>query len=307
MPCFHPVDAWFSEAANPSGKRPLLFKKPRSWVGSQPELQIPCGQCIGCRLEYSRQWAVRCMHEKQLCRDSMFLTLTYDNERLPPNGSLVKSDLQKFNKRYRKYVNKVTRDRIRFFACGEYGDCTGRPHYHMCVFNHCFTDGILLRDSPLGKLFFSPILAEIWGLGNCSYGSLTFESAAYVARYVTKKVTGDRADAYYRRVDPVTGEIVDLVPEFATQSRRPGIGSEWYDKYKCDVYPSDEVVTRGQVGRPPRYYDKKLDLDDPDLLASLKERRLQSAEKHKDNCTKERLKVREQVAYAKLNLKTTQV
>ena len=140
----------------------------------------------------------------------------------------------------------------RYFHCGEYGDQTGRPHYHACLFGHAFPDRekwAVRKGNPVWR---SDELERLWPYGNSEIGSLTFESAAYVARYVTKKVTGRDADSHYERLDPSTGELVQIEPEFATMSRRPGIGSGWFEKFGTDVFPSDEVVVNGHPSKPCR-------------------------------------------------------
>lgn len=293
MPCYHPIDAWQTETK-------LVFQPPPSWPGRKAQLQIPCGQCIGCRLEYSRQWAMRCMHEAQLHDANCFVTLTYSDENIPYTGTLVKRDLQLFFKRLRKNQEP---NRVRFYACGEYGDKTSRPHYHAVIFNYYPADGIPISGKGSNKLYYSPSLERIWKLGMVSFGALTFDSAAYVARYVTKKITGDLADSHYERVDPSTGEIVKLLPEFSLMSRRPGIGRQWYEQFRSDTYPSDEVIMRGSKMQPPKYYDRLLEQEDPELLEQLKAARVKAAKKNKDNNTTERLNVREAVAHGKLGIK----
>ena len=195
--------------------------------GSGRSLELPCGQCIGCRLERSRQWAMRCVHEASMHDDNCFITLTYNPENLPPDCGLIKSDFQKFMKRYRRaFPGKE----IRFYHCGEYGDANNRPHYHAVIFGHNFDDWMYLFDSPSGEpIYTSPTLERIWGHGFVTVGSVTFESAAYVARYVMKKINGplkekidEKTDLkHYERVNAFTGEIIEVMPEYSTMSRRP--------------------------------------------------------------------------------------
>lgn len=150
---------------------------------------------------------------------------------------------------------------LRFFLCGEYGDQYYRPHYHVIVFGFDFADDrILWRKSPSGYLCYrSPLLERAWPFGFCEIGSLTPQSAGYVARYVTKKVGGDISGEHYRRVHPITGEVVQVAREFGLMSRRPGIGSGWLDRFRCDVYPSDFVTVDGRRRPVPRFYSGKLD------------------------------------------------
>lgn len=289
MPCFFPIDAW-----RVADQSKLVFVRPRKegWIDA---LKVPCGQCVGCRLERSRQWAVRIMHEASLWPDNCFVTLTYAPEHLPDGGSLRLRDFQLFFKRLRKRYG----DGIRFFHCGEYGDKFKRPHYHACIFNHDFDDKYLWSVQNGQRLYRSPSLEELWPYGFSSVGSLTFESAAYVARYVLKKVTGDRAADHYSLVDP-DGLVYSVRPEYVTMSRRPGIASGWFDKFFSDVYPSDQVIVRGRPARPPRFYDKKFALLDPLAFDEVLLSRFEQSQFNVDNNTPERLDVRRQVLEAHL-------
>lgn len=255
------------------------------------EIKLPCGRCIGCRLERSKQWAMRCVHEASLYESNCFITLTYAPEHLPKDGSLNKVHFQKFMKRLRKRFGSG----VRYFHCGEYGEKLGRPHYHACLFNFDFQDRELwsIRDGV--KLYTSKILSELWGFGFCTIGDVTFESAAYVARYITKKISGDMAKDHYTRVDNSTGECFDLLPEYVTMSRRPGIGRPWLDKFMSDVYPHDRVVLRGVEMKPPKYYDSVFELADPQVLEDIKFKRERRAKLQANDTTYERLRVREQL------------
>ncbi len=286
MPCFRPLEGFRC----PSGG--IVFSRYHS-IGL--EMSVPCGQCIGCRLERSRQWAVRCMHEASLHADTSFVTLTYDDEFLPRFGSLLMDDWQKFFKRLRKRTGKV-----RFFGCGEYGEQFGRPHYHACLFGRDFPDKVLWSTRGGHDVFRSPLLESVWTCGQSEIGSLTFESAAYVARYCVKKVTGPKAREHYECVDPETGELGSRLPEFATMSRRPGIGTGWFEKFGSDVYPSDEVIVRGKSSKPPRFYDRLFELSSPEEMRSL--RRLRAKARCRADETPARLGVREVCAEARLSL-----
>lgn len=242
--------------------------------GNGTPLQLPCGQCIGCRLERSRQWAVRIMHEASFSERNSFITLTYSDEHLPSDYSLSVDHLQRFFKRYRKLCGP-----LRYFACGEYGDANYRPHYHLCVFGHDFDDKLPTSLSDSNPLSISPTLSRLWPFGHSSIGALTFESAAYVARYCTKKVTGKDSAKHYQRVIASTGEIVNVLPEFARMSLKPAIGRNWYDKFGSEVYPLDRVIVRGRKAKPPRYYDKLYEARSPQAYERLKEKRMLDAEK----------------------------
>src|SRR3954449_8205389 len=119
MPCYCPQSAYRTSSGG------VTFCRSGSLSGEK--FSLPCGQCIGCRLERSRQWAMRCVHENKMHPRSSFVTLTYDDKNIPPAGSLSKRDFQLFMKRLRKSQSNP----LRFFACGEYGETTHRPHYHV--------------------------------------------------------------------------------------------------------------------------------------------------------------------------------
>jgi hypothetical protein len=298
MPCFHPMEAWRSKDVNPSGKRGLVFSPVNALQPDQP-IKIPCGQCVGCRLERSRQWAVRCMHEASLHENNCFITLTFSSESLASRENpytLDVRDYQLFMKRLRKRFG----DGIRFFHCGEYGETYGRPHYHACIFGFDFPDKQLFRIVNGHRLYTSKALAELWPFGFSTIGDVTFESAAYVARYIMKKITGDNAELHYLKIDDETGECWDRKPEYTTMSRRPGIGRDWYDKYRDDVYPHDFVVVNGKKTRPPKYYDKLEAVERPYDFEEVLYKRELDALKHLDNNTPERLETRETVLLTKL-------
>ena len=210
------------------------------------------------------------MHEASLHDANCFITLTYAPDYLPKGGGLVLKDFQDFMKRLRKKFGAG----IRFFHCGEYGDKFGRPHYHACLFNFDFPDKILFEEEGDVRLYVSKVLSDLWPQGFSTIGDVTFESAAYVARYCTKKVAGDRAEDHYWRYDQRTGECWEIPPEYCTMSRRPGIAKGWFDRFHGDVYPCDSVTLRGGFEmKPPKAYDRYLELDNPELMASIKAKR----------------------------------
>lgn len=190
---------------------------------------------------------------------------------------------------------------IRYFHCGEYGDELRRPHYHALIFGFDFEDKSLYRQNAQGdSLYTSEALSKEWGKGFCTTGDVTFQSAAYVARYVMKKRTGPQAEDHYKMIHPKTGEIVTQRPEYTTMSRRPGIGTGWLEKFKTDVYPGDFIILNGKRVRPPRWYDTVLERDDPKLFRELKRRRKLSTHLYADNNTPARLKVREKLQERRL-------
>lgn len=249
---------------------------------------MPCGQCIGCRLEKTRQWAVRLMHESELHEDNSFVTLTYDEDHLPDDGHVHVRDFQLFMKRLRKKWVKP----IRFFHCGEYGDKNARPHYHAILFGIDFPDKVICKVEDGRKSYTSDYLSSVWGMGDVTSADVTFDSCAYVARYVIKKITGKDADEWYQ----------GITPEYATMSRRPGIGRGWYDKWKSDVYPADNVVTKdGQVVKPPAYYDKLYEIERPGEMAALKAARIPKGEAFRLDNDSFRRPVKEAVVKSRLN------
>ena len=207
------------------------------------ELQIPCGQCIGCRLERSREWALRITQEASFHEKSSFLTLTYSDRNLPTHNSLRKKDLQDFFKRLRFFSEK----KLRYYACGEYGTQTLRPHYHICLFGEDFaSDRKLYKKTREGfPLFNSQSLSDRWPFGHAVIGDLTFETAAYTARYVTKKITGDKASEHYGLREP----------EFSIMSRRPGIGTDWAKKNLIDI-ERGLCYSGGSLHKTPKFYHK---------------------------------------------------
>lgn len=237
-----------------------------------------------------------------------FVTLTYDDAHLHP--SLNPDHLRVFIKELRRHCRREDKRncaaadnfrKIRYFACGEYGEMSWRPHFHVLVFGHYFDDGV-----PCGKdIFSSRTLSKLWKYGFSSFGAVTFESAAYVSGYVLKKVNGRKAAAHYERMDVESGEIYSLKPEFARMSLKPGIGYEWFKRYWTDVYvPRDGVpMEGGRVVPPPRYYDVLLSQMDEGLLQARKDARLERAKAFAADCTPERLKVREACAVARNQFK----
>jgi len=272
-------------------------------------MKVPCGQCIGCRIERGRQWTVRLMHEAQMHEHKCFITLTYADEHLPADGSLVKSHFQQFIQRFRDAVRPK---RISYFMCGEYGEVNWRPHYHAIVFGHDFGGLVYRKDFAWsraerladwrGTCVPSEELKKYWPLGHNAVGPVTAQSAGYVARYCLKKVTGVLADEHYKRVNPDTGEIVWLLPEYAHMSTRPAIGKAWFDRFASDVSGYDGVFVDGKRGKPPRYYDKlRRRVDDSGMYRAKLERKRRAFDRASDG-TPERLGVREEVARARISV-----
>lgn len=226
--------------------------------------------------------------------ESCFITLTYNDENLPEHNSLNYEHLQKFWKRLRKQ-----RGKLRYYACGEYGDETLRPHYHAIIFGHAFTaDRKIIRRHPT-LLWTSPTLESAWGLGNVSVGALTFQTAQYTASYVTKKLNNKKQ---YVRIDEESGELIPLVQPRAFVSLRPAIASEWLKHHGHNVYSHDHVVIDGRPQKPPKYYDKWLAKQSNVITQIIKDRRIKNV--NKTTPEQNHAHARNAHARAKLNNKT---
>lgn len=279
-------------------------------------LTLRCGQCMQCRCTAALKWSVRCMHEAKLYGvRNMFVTLTVSDEWLPqvfPRESLVYRPFQLFQKRLRK---KLSDETVRFRMSAEYGEndplgrVLGRPHFHALEFNVWPDDAKRWSKAGDGSdLFRSAELEKLWPYGTALFGRVTPESAAYVNSYVQKKIGGDMALEHYRRIEPETGEVYELLPEFARSSTRPPIGIGWFERYLSDYVNSDAVVLRGgaKVGMP-KAYDNWLERSDPELLEEMKFRReLLGRERFLANPneqSEERLAVKDEVTRARLKSK----
>lgn len=289
MPCYSPIAA----RRNGSGGVELLGSVHDPAVRKLSTLRLPCGRCIGCRLKYSQMWAIRCVHESSLYDSNCVVTLTYDAEHVPANGSLDYSHFQGFMKRLRQDRRRfflkqhfrlrkfsdltssqarvlVGLSKVRFFCGGEYGEKGLRPHFHACLFNFKPAD-LVVCGSRGGEpcLWFSASVERIWAKGACRVGTLTFDSAAYCARYVVKKVYGDLADDHYR-----VGTEEELAPECGRMSRRPGIGMPWIQKFWPETRRDLSVFSRGHRVCMPRIYSEYVEsiADCTDARAALAER-----------------------------------
>lgn len=312
MTCYHPIKGYRSHSPNENGKHYFTLKPSEAYYDLH--MEVPCGRCIGCRIARSQTWAIRSYHEAQLHTSNCFITLTYNDEHNPTTLEMrhfvlfMKRLRKKFvplnpysKQTQREQYEKFRKENgIRFFHCGEYGivcrncgysesicarlagdtNCPGftkdigRPHHHACLFNFDFPDKKLWKTKQGNKLYRSQILEELWSdpdtkrsMGFCTIGDVTFESAAYVARYILKKFNNkdpEKVENHYR----------GKKPEYVTMSRNPGIGKDWYDKFKNDVYPDDFVLTNKlRKMKPPRYYDNLFELEDPKTLTKLKAKR----------------------------------
>lgn len=258
-------------------------------VRSEKLITIPCGKCIDCRLQRSREWADRCMLETKDHKYNYFVTLTYDNDNLPKGKkidietgevtqtpTLEPKHLQDFFKRLRiTYKRKYNIDTIRYYACGEYGDKYQRPHYHAIIFGLPIYDLKTDHKSKKGNMNYnSKEIQDIWGKGRIAVGNVTWDSCAYTARYIMKKQLGKDNQEYYK--------VAGKAPEFVRMSRRPGIARKYYDEKSNIIYETDEIwlnTNRGvKSAKPPRYYDKLFDLENHEQLEEIKRRRKENAE-----------------------------
>ena len=218
-------------------------------------IPIPCGQCLGCRLDKANEWAIRCVHEAKLYRRNCFITLTYNDDNLPLDNSLHREHLQLFMKRLRRNLDYDKNIKIRFLACGEYGSLNMRPHYHILCFGWFPSDVRKLSALIDGyNLFRSPLLARLWPYGFNTVGAVTFESARYVAKYSLKKQTGDNAAMY---------DLLGIKPEFVGCSLKPGIGADFFNRHSEDIITQGFCVVNGQKFKIPDYYLKLFERENP--------------------------------------------
>lgn len=290
MPCYHLQTAYKHRfKKRPNGKAIISFSKDVNLKDWEP-ISLPCGKCVGCRLEYSRQWAMRGSHEAKMHEDNCYLTLTYNNDNLPEGGNLEPDRMTKFMKDLR---DRIKPTKVRFMLCGEYGEQLQRPHYHLILFGYDFPDRKFHTVMNGHRYYTSLVCSQIWPEGFNLIGDVTFETIAYVARYITKKINGKRKEKHYESVDVETGLITNKNPEFFRSSRRPGIGLGWYNKFADTDIQEDTIIIRGgHKVRPPRFYDKKTEEADPEGFKVIKERRLEKSKNNPDN-KPDRIKVRE--------------
>lgn len=259
MTCYHPSKVTIR-------RKSVLGVGPRAC----DTVTVPCGNCLGCRSDQARGWAVRLVHEGLTCSPAWFVTLTYAPEKIPEYGSLAPRDVTLFLKRLRGMHEG---SRISYYVAGEYGDETSRPHYHAVLYGAPFLDRSIHTYRHGVPVYRSECLEQAWGVGLCEFTGLTYAAARYCASYVRKKVRQRDDPSHYDRVDPDTGEIVGLSREFGRMSRRPAIGRQFIEKYWRDVYPRDFCVVDGKEVKPPRYYDKWMDEFHPDIMYDVRVQR----------------------------------
>lgn len=267
MACLYPKPAYLST----EGK--VTFVRHEKALGRNGFIHIKCGMCNGCKADHARDWAIRCYHESQMHHVSCFVTLTYDEEHLPPSGSLDKRDLQLFWKQLRYRLDR----KIRYFAAGEYGTKKGRPHYHAIIFGWQPSKRYPIGLSGKGHIQYThPILQDAWqNRGRIVFADFDPSCARYVAHYTADKLKSYAADSIdpetglrpYEKIDLSTGEIINLCPEFQASSLKPAIGLRWLEQYWQEVFPTDSVVMDGKEYPPPRFYYEWLRKHQPDTFA----------------------------------------
>lgn len=314
MPCYWPIPAYQSQNG-----RPLLLWPPVELTN----LSIPCSKCIGCRAQRATTWAQRCSHEADTWDSNIFLTLTYDDEHLPKNAELQPRHLQLFWKKVRKNATGHLRDPhrnvrltrggkeskrqhrpIRYFACGEYGELRGRPHYHAIVFNLAVPDATHVSYRNDQPTYTSALLTRLWGKGTIEFGPFTPDAACYIAQYQLA------ADKLPRELQPKTiaehrlresGRLRTPQKPFLRMSN--GIGRDWFDTYWKDLVPG-YLQTHEFKANVPRYYRERMKTRHPDMH----ERMLWNQERHRqespsDRNTAERLRDAEIIHLQKHGLK----
>lgn len=301
MSCYRPLAAHIDRS---SGGRVRMGGYHAGEQGDR--IELPCGRCVGCRMDKSRSWSLRCMHEAQLYDASVFVTLDYAPEHLPSSLSLEYVDFQLFMKRLRRAVSGVSRGPngdfpIRFFCAGEYGEKYKRPHYHALLFNCWFKDSVKLANGT----FRSGLAERLWGKGHVVIGSVTPQSAAYCAGYTLSKKYGRAAPDFYEDVVNLeTGEVTSRRPEFCEMSRKPGIGAWWYEKFSADLFSGDFAVSKdGFKYKVPRYYWERFRRENPLAGDEIAAGRLERARaKPPEESSPRRRADREAVASARLML-----
>jgi len=205
-------------------------------------------------------------------------------------------------KRLREYLSRVEGiPRIAYYMVGEYGEQLSRPHFHCILFGYDFQSDRKKISNKRGNILYqSETLDSLWGKGFASIGTVTFQSAAYCARYSMKKVTGVQAADHYKRVNVETGEVYHLRPEYNKMSLNPAIGKGFFEAYNTDIYPDDFCLIEGKKVRSPRYYDRLLEKSNPELLERVKTNRKAQAEKMAADNTRDRRAVKEKCLQAKL-------
>lgn len=209
-------------------------------------INLPCGRCIGCRIDRARDWATRVYCESLYSKDNWFVTLTYDEEHFP-GYNLYLDHVRQFIKDLRNWFSYRGHSGIRYFGCAEYGDASARPHFHLILFNVPLAD-IKPSGARRGNLYFSSdVITELWGKGNCIIGAVTLQSSRYVAKYCLKK----RGTADYDELG------INAPCIFA--SNRPGIGYDYLYDHAQEIFENGFIEIDGKPVPVPKYFLKQLD------------------------------------------------
>ncbi len=295
MPCYSPWVGYYDKAAKrlhhigkTEGKDPIreamiIWRNSpfaKSW-NEENMMLLPCGKCLGCRLEYSKEWANRCVLEAKTTQNNWFMTLTYDEEHIKEclkpvidkeTGeyghieSLIPNHLSEFIKELRRNIEyHKNLQGVRFYGCGEYGSRGGRPHYHLLMYNLPLDDLAEEWKKDGFITFSSENVSRIWGKGIVTVNEFSWETAAYTARYMLKKLKGRDAKEQYKGAG--------IEPEFSRCSRRPGIGYEYYRQNRDKIYQTDSIVIHGTTCKPPTYFDRMFKEECPERWAEIQEQR----------------------------------
>jgi len=252
---------------NPSGGRPIF-----GWEGTRdglPEIKLPCGKCPECQKDYYTQWAVRGSRELARWPSSVFITLTYSPEHLPPDNSLDKKAIQDFIKRVKRHFRSTKENPIRQTYCGEYGELTGRPHYHAILYNCDFADKKKHYVSPQGhQVFTSDLLNRLWPFGHAEFGFALPGSIAYIYKYILKKKS--RKEKEQPLIIERDGITYEVAHEFVESSRNPGIGAALRGS---DSLKKGFLANDGVKQKIPKYYMEDLKKSDPRLYEAIKDKK----------------------------------
>lgn len=308
MPCYHPLIRVEDKTKKIKAADGHMYNEAKVLKAGLNELEnytdyenkhykyeiIPCGKCIGCRLEYSRQWANRGYLEAKSHENNWFATITYDQTHLPMmeeiededgftytntgewNGTLAPADLTQFIKNVRQIMKRDhNQDGIRFMACGEYGSKGERPHYHIIFFNLDLPIETFFEPKIINKEVYyrNTIIERAWTKGISNISEASWNNIAYTARYITKKINGDGSSQHYAELGQKK--------EFFRVSRMPGIGEKYFRDHWEEIYKRDEIIIKNKQGsistQPPKYYDKLLEKEHPKEWEKIKKRRRKKA------------------------------
>ena len=276
----------------------------------EPNLELPCNKCPSCKLRKAKEWALRCWHESQMHDASCAITLTYEDKHMPDYENLDHRDFQLFIKRLRKKICLYTTDRegesvcanpISYFMCGEYGDKTHRPHYHVILYGHYPSDAEYIYTKNGHRYFKSETLLKLWKKGFADFTNVSYQNSGYIARYTLKKqLPNEDTQDRYTYLDS-NDELQTRKFEYIRMSTDPAIGLKWIQKYADQTIQNDYVLDPNGYQCPvPRYYvDYLSDYVCCETAAKNKQARIEKARANPDN-SPERLKQKAICTEAKL-------